>query len=369
LPLYSDIDAGTAAGKRTIERLVALRSGLDTAVPGRSEELLLLATWNIREFDSNRYGTRLDESIYYIAEIVSRFDIVAVTEVRSDLRALHRLIDLLGAHWDYIVTDETKGTAGFNERIAIVYDSRKVQFGGLAGELVLPPITVKGPEGNTKVPSEQFARTPLIAGFTSRSLRFMLTVFHVRWGDGKHAPKSEVRQLTAEITKRASEKDNWAENLVVLGDFNIGSPDSEVWDGLRAHGWVIPPDFATGIEGSNVSQDKFYDQIAVRPLPGSFEIAELPGDRNAAGVFDFFKHVFRPIADFDTYTSEMKKIKPNAKKSNFKFDSKGNRRDAAGRRKWYRTYWRTHQMSDHLPLWIALQADNTDNYLANAADK
>lgn len=365
MPIYETIKPGTPAGKRTIDRLIALRAGLDDQIPARGEQLLLLATWNIREFDSTSYGARLDESIYYIAEIVSRFDIVAVTEVRSNLVALHRLVDVLGSHWDYIVTDETKGTAGFHERIAIVYDSNKVTFGGLAGELVLPPIKVTGPDGTIKVPSEQFARTPLIAGFVSGSLRFMLTVFHVKWGDGKDAPEDEVLQLTQEITQRATEEDNWAPDLVVLGDFNIGSPGNQVWDGLRAGGWVIPPDFAEGIKGSNIGRNKWYDQIAVRPRQGQFEIAALPGDMPSAGVFDFYKHVFKPIADFDVYTPAMEKVKPKAKKSNFEFDSKGKKRDSASQRKWYRTYWRTHQMSDHLPLWIALRADNTDSFLAD----
>jgi endonuclease/exonuclease/phosphatase family metal-dependent hydrolase len=365
VPIYETIKPGTPAGKRTIERLITLRTGLDDQVPARGKELLLLATWNIREFDSNSYGARLDESIYYIAEIVSRFDIVAVTEVRSNLVALHRLMDVLGPSWDYIVTDETKGTAGFHERIAIVYDSNKVTFGGLAGELVLPPVKVKGPDGTTTVASEQFARTPLIAGFVSGSLKFMLTVFHVKWGDGKDAPEDEVNQLTQEITKRALEEDNWARDLVVLGDFNIGSSRNQVWDGLRAGGWVIPPDFADGIKGSNIGRNKWYDQIAVRPRPGQFEIAALPGDMPSAGVFDFYKHVFKPVDDFDVYTPAMKDVKPEATKSNFEFDSNGKKRDSANRRKWYRTYWRTHQMSDHLPLWIALRADNTDSFLAD----
>ncbi len=48
---------------------------------------LLLATWNIREFDSGKYGYRDDEAYYYIAEILSRFDLIAIQEVRSGLLA------------------------------------------------------------------------------------------------------------------------------------------------------------------------------------------------------------------------------------------------------------------------------------------
>ena len=63
-------------------------------------DTLILATWNIREFGNNR----LEESCYYIAEII----------------------------------DRVEGSAGGNEAMAIVYNTNKVQFTGLCGEIVLP---------------------------------------------------------------------------------------------------------------------------------------------------------------------------------------------------------------------------------------
>ncbi|MDR1725233.1 MAG: hypothetical protein LBR28_02445, partial [Bacteroidales bacterium] len=66
---------------RTTENLLKLRSQLDRDIPQKTAtDTLLLATWNIREFGDNRRK----ESLYYIAEIVSRFDLVAVQEVSSN---------------------------------------------------------------------------------------------------------------------------------------------------------------------------------------------------------------------------------------------------------------------------------------------
>ncbi len=45
---------------------------------------------------------------------------------------------------EYVVSDVTVGTAGNGERLAFLYDRRKVRFDGLAGELVLPPVRVEG---------------------------------------------------------------------------------------------------------------------------------------------------------------------------------------------------------------------------------
>jgi hypothetical protein len=41
--------------------------------------------------------------------------------------------------WKYLLTDVTEGEPGNQERMAFLYDSRKVRFGGLAGEVMIPP--------------------------------------------------------------------------------------------------------------------------------------------------------------------------------------------------------------------------------------
>jgi hypothetical protein len=44
-----------------------------------------------------------------IAEIASRFDVLAVQETRDDLSALHRLLERLGSSWSFIITDVGEG--------------------------------------------------------------------------------------------------------------------------------------------------------------------------------------------------------------------------------------------------------------------
>ena len=43
--------------------------------------------------------------------------------------------------------------------------------------------------------------------------------------------------------------------------------------------------------------------------------------------------------------------------------SKGKTRTEAQRRNYYKTHWRTHQMSDHLPMWVELRIDFSEQYL------
>ena len=74
---------------RTIEGLLRLRKQIASELPARSvRDSLMLATWNIRDFGGSRLNPspRLTESIYYMAEIISAFDLVAVQEVNVNMQ-------------------------------------------------------------------------------------------------------------------------------------------------------------------------------------------------------------------------------------------------------------------------------------------
>ena len=71
--------------KRVIDKLITLRAQLDKEIPEKTSfNSLLLATWNIRKFGEGRMA----ESYFYIAEIISRFDLVAIQEVMGNRKAL-----------------------------------------------------------------------------------------------------------------------------------------------------------------------------------------------------------------------------------------------------------------------------------------
>jgi hypothetical protein len=186
--------ADPTARARAIARLRGLREALsaETGPPSRSlDQSLLIATWNVREFDSPTWGARLPESFAYMAEIIDRFDLVALQEVRDDLRALDRLLHRLGHHWSYLVSDVTEGHAGNRERLAYLYDTRKVRFLGMAGELVLPPVEKDG----KTVPATQVARTPLMAAFQVGWTKFVLATVHIIDGDKTAEPVARVEEI------------------------------------------------------------------------------------------------------------------------------------------------------------------------------
>src|SRR6476619_8035694 len=101
-----------------------------------------------------------------ITEVISRFDVVAIQEVKRDVTALRRNLDMLGRDWRVIVSDVTEGGAGNAERLAFLYNEKRVQPSGLVGEIVLPikPASVE----------KQFARTPYVASFKAGTTEFIL---------------------------------------------------------------------------------------------------------------------------------------------------------------------------------------------------
>jgi hypothetical protein len=107
---------------RTAESLLKLRSRLDGDIPQKTvTDTLLPVTWNICEFGDNRS----QESLFFPAGIISRFDLVALQEVSASLGGLEKLMKLPNPQWDCIAAGSTEGGG---EKTVFLYDRRKVSF-------------------------------------------------------------------------------------------------------------------------------------------------------------------------------------------------------------------------------------------------
>ncbi len=352
------------ARERTLERLLALRAQLRAEIgPHKTPDSLLLATWNIRDFDSNEFGQgpRLDESFHYLAEIVAAFDLVALQEVNRDLAALERLIHLLGPDWRYIVTDTTEGSGGNEERIAFVFDRRRVSFRNVAGEIVLPEgqKTVGRRAARTGALADddvlQFARTPFMVAFQAGWFKFNLCAVHIYFGANSGAKLQrrvrEIQKLAAFFARRQARE---TEDYILLGDFNIVSPEHQTMQALEAEGFVVPENLKR--ERSNLKGDKHYDQIALKVSEKRLEIG-------ASGVFRYGKSVFRDHDD--DFAAYFDKMPPDQRDVHDAGRRRGERRTPAEQREYYLEEWRTWQISDHLPMWVQLKVDFTDAYLSS----
>jgi endonuclease/exonuclease/phosphatase family metal-dependent hydrolase len=272
-PLPALHDPATPAAVRT--EIGALRDYLDSTVPPKRETSrnTLIATWNIRKFFSlsetwlasaSTSPKRDWRGLWIITEILSRFDIVAVQEVGGNLRALRTALKSLGSNWSFLMTDVTAGDAGNGERMAFVFDSRRVSLSGLAGELVIPQDWLdETGEGALK---RQFDRTPYAVSFRSGPDTVLLVTAHIKYGDRASDRIPELKGIARWMSDWASDTNEFGQNFLLLGDFNIDRQGDKLWQAFTETGLTVPDAlinrprsiFAT----AENPLDKFYDQIA-----------------------------------------------------------------------------------------------------------
>jgi endonuclease/exonuclease/phosphatase family metal-dependent hydrolase len=340
--LFSQSEADWVS-RRLLDLRAHLRSDLPDGIPRRTRESsIIVGTWNLRDFDNNKYrhGPRRRESLHYIAEIISNFDVCALQEVNEDLEPLRQVLRLLGPDWDFIATDVTVGVSGNRERMAFVYDKSKVSFRNIAGEVVLPKSALLPDE-------QQFARTPFMVRFQAGWFRFALCTVHIYFGsntqgsDGYKRRVAEIENIAKEMAERADDED---ENYILLGDFNIKNPVDETMSALTQAGFILPPELFP----SNVLGTKFYDQIAFRTRQD--EVTFL-----SAGAFNFTNTLFKP-----EHYSHYADVLPERHRD---LSHDGTPRDTGKDKDYYSSRWMTWQMSDHLPLWVELAIDFADEHL------
>jgi exonuclease III len=371
-----------ASRRRTIRNLKTLRKFLDDMLPRRTAEgTLVLGTWNIRNFDDNRFhsGPRLEETFFYIAEVLSRFDTIAVQEVCVDLRPLERLMSILGHEHDFLFTDATEGASGNDERLGFVFHRDKVSFQGVAGEIVLPEALLISDVTNKR----QFARTPFACAFQSGWLKFVFATVHIYYGSQSktsNAYKRRVKEIEVVarfLAKRAKKEDH---TYFLVGDFNIDVLGDPTADALEKAKFTI----VRNKTGSNQTRTKFYDQISFMAREGEVQLSD---SEKSHGVLPLFDCLFRDD-EFDVYdedvtntlTARLKAHRAELAEWEAKSPSKSRTKKLASlakaidevtetrakkalREQYYIEDWRTFQLSDHFPLWIELDVDFTTQYL------
>lgn len=212
-----------------IENLQVLSNDLDSKIPAkRLDKNLLIASWNIRVFGNLTRKWKSGEedspkrdlhSILCIVEIIKRFDVIAIQEVRANIRALRDTLKVLGSNWSFILTDVTKGALGNGERMAYLFDTRRVQLSGLACELVIPQEWSAG-IGEYAL-QDQFVRTPYAVSFRSNQQTFILVTLHILYGKKSQNRIQELKNIARWLAAWSKDINAFHQDLITLGDFNI----------------------------------------------------------------------------------------------------------------------------------------------------
>ncbi len=370
------------------QRLRALRDQMADQVTSKtSEHDLRLATWNLMHFGNGGGYWRQIDAMLYIAEIIDHFDLVAVQEVNTNLDQLKDLMkNYLGEAWDYIVTDTTGGDLGNDERMAFLYRKGKVTFSKLAGEIVLPDgQTIVGGSGVENsmefARHHQFARSPFLVGFQCGWFAFKLCTVHIYFGNPPKRPdgmsdadykqlkadymtirKTEIQSLATflgdrqrgerrreleDLKRKGWDTQQSEANYILLGDFNIVSPEHETMRALKGAGFDIP-DGMEELPTTLGSTKAFYDQIAYR-------LGDHRVRHRVSGAVNFRESVFRE-QDAEHYVDVVQDPFVTGEEKNID-------RDREAQIKYFNRYRFKNQISDHQLLWSAFQVDLANNYL------
>lgn len=401
-----------ASARRVIGRLRAIEQWLHTpkaeggaGVPSKdSDTTVLLATWNLRDFGrkgARGYGERKLEALYYIAAFISAFDLVAVQEV--DL--FNTLRGILGRDWDFIATDTSPGKAGNDERMVFLFDTRKVRFRSIAGEitlledelirqseqtLVLPAgsklvgadgteaeleagASLRLPDDSKLLGGKQFVRTPFLVSFQAGWFKFNLRTVNMLYGEGKAGLEQRAKEIAQiarvfqnraaaerRVNKEKQRDEDANEAYIVLGDFNILKAGHATMNALLDNGFAMAEELQSA--PTNMLQTKHYDQIAV--LNGHGVVRQRKG---VAGVLDIFQVVYRAsaedvavlkpkdrkdlplssVSDFDAYFDQMgESAMRDRHEKRRTYDGgvsvkAGDPRTREQAREWYASAWRT----------------------------
>lgn len=304
-PLPSLTSSSTPIAVR--DEMQALRDALDDQIPPKRDTArnLLVATWNLKAFASltEKWTAKQADSpkrdwrgLWAITEIISRFDVVALQEVKGNLKALRTMLKTLGPDWQFLMTDVTRGDAGNQERLAFLFDARRIRLSGLAAELVVPQEQLESGEISTDALRTQFARTPYAVGFQCAGETFVLVTLHVLYGDKPEERHPELKAIAEWMADWAEQVSEWEQNLIVLGDFNIDRHGSLLWQAFASTGLMVPneldnvPRSIFAKEASNL--EKYYDQIAWFDTGDN---RKLNMKMLNGGGFDFVPHLYKDI--------------------------------------------------------------------------
>lgn len=336
--------------KRTIAKLLRLRKGILDKIPRKTVDTnLLLCSWNIKNFGTLK--NRTAESLYYIAEIINAFDIVALQEINRDLSDFKKVLKLLGSHWKHTFSDVTEGNSGNEERFGFIYDSRRISQSGLSGEIVIAPESV---EEDAII--RQLKRTPTFTGFESGWRKFSVVSVHLHPGDGpgNRAIRKEEVRLLMDILKRKIHSAAFEDrNIVIVGDTNLYKEDVDIVKLITDTKFIE----SNGLQGkfTNTSLNQIYDRVFLN-VNDYFKIALDDDGMEKGGVFNLFDYVYintpEEIANYHELMFQHK-------------DNPSSLTDAEKFKSYFNKYWKRNQMSDHLPIWIEVQTESSDEFLVN----
>jgi hypothetical protein len=245
----------------------------DFGLPTRRARSVVIGTFNIRKL--GRVKNRSTQSWQLLRNIVQRFDLIAIQEVMDDLSGITHLQELAGDDYGIVVSDVTgvkPGAAGNPERLAYLFNWRRIQRTALASDITYDRSEIakvlyensiefdvawkrhaqrignweekarqrkeEGKRSPSKPPIQlprfvSFIRQPHYVSFripgtqNAAPYEFLAVNAHLLYGEKPEEREWEFRSLIEWMTVRAKKADRlYHPNLLLLGDCNLDFDNS-----------------------------------------------------------------------------------------------------------------------------------------------
>jgi len=242
--------------------LTPVTSALPVQRDGNS---IRIASFNIQVFGTSK--ARKTHVMEILAEIIRRFDVVAIQEIRAKdqnlLPEFVQRINATGHHYEFVIGPRIGRTVS-KEQYAFIFDAASIEV-DRAGVYTVDD------------PNDRLHREPLVAWFRVRgppaneAFTFKLINIHTD-------PDETVTELDAlDDVYEAVQRDGANEDdVILLGDLNVDDHHLGQLGRLPGIKWMI-----TGVP-TNTRGTKLYDNVVYKPR----STTEFTG---RAGVFDFMR--------------------------------------------------------------------------------
>jgi deoxyribonuclease-1-like protein len=240
------------------------------ALPIKAHETVLIASFNIQALGESKMNDRW--VMERLAEIIRRFDIVAIQEIRSkDQQLIPNLLNYVnarGARYDFLIGPRLGDTSS-KEQYAYVFDTTKVVTNQQCSYTLNDDINL-------------LHREPLVARFavltnqTSQPWRFTLVNLHTdpdvaqREVDSMGGILREIRNFEYSSAQE--------DDVILLGDLNAGPKQMGQMQNLAN----MRPLIANQM--TNVRGTEIYDNILIDPTV----TGEFTGNCGVLNIQDFF---------------------------------------------------------------------------------
>ena len=232
------------------------------------------------------------------------------------------------------------GFGGNDYRLGYFFDKRKAVQGGIISDLILPSIRSRDEQGQFQFkPAVQLLRPPFNCGFKIEDKRLILCNIHLVFGQRQTKAErlAELQSVLDFWKRRTSINTVWSKNVILLGTLQTAKLSAKELHMVEESGVfkLIPPLKVA----SNFAKTRHYNQMAFHLGDHNLSLT------NQGGAFDFFESVFRFEDAYDYY--------PMIQRTHF-FNKNGEKREFRSKTFYYKTFWRTAQMSNNLPIWTEI---------------